>query len=120
MSKEWKYPNDKQSSFVSLIPDEFKGHCLLESARQADLARLKKYLTPDIASFKHPYTGDTALVCSGMLPRRLPVATRFFYLGGTRTLTDTLSLIKDPYRIPITYYKHTLLVGQTRKVYLKR
>ena len=41
---------------------EFKGHCLLEGARQADLARVKKYLTPEIVNFKHPYTGDTALV----------------------------------------------------------
>lgn len=42
--------------------DEFKGHCLLEAARQADPAKVKKYLAPDVVNFKHPYTGDTPLV----------------------------------------------------------
>lgn len=43
-----------------LFPDEFKGHSLLEGARQTDLGRVKKYL--EVVQFKHPYTGDTALV----------------------------------------------------------
>ena len=43
-----------------MFSDEFKGHSLLEGARQTDLGRVKKYL--DVVSFKHPYTGDTALV----------------------------------------------------------
>jgi hypothetical protein len=43
-----------------VISDEFKGHSLLEGARQTDLGRTKKYL--EVVSFKHPYTGDTALV----------------------------------------------------------
>uniref|UniRef100_A0A7R9CVM7 Poly [ADP-ribose] polymerase n=1 Tax=Timema cristinae TaxID=61476 RepID=A0A7R9CVM7_TIMCR len=41
---------------------EFKGHCLLEASRQADPTKVKKYLTPDVVNFKHPYTGDTPLV----------------------------------------------------------
>lgn len=41
--------------------DEFKGHSILEGCRQADLARVKKYL--EVVNFKHPYTGETALVC---------------------------------------------------------
>lgn len=45
-----------------LFSDEFKGHCLLEAARQADPARVKKYLTAELVNFKHPYTGDTPLV----------------------------------------------------------
>lgn len=44
-----------------LFTDEFKGHSLLEGCRQADLARVKKYL--EVVNFKHPYTGETALVC---------------------------------------------------------
>ena len=40
--------------------DEFKGHSILEGCRQADLARVKKYL--EVVNFKHPYTGETALV----------------------------------------------------------
>lgn len=45
---------------IILFADEFKGHSLLEGCRQADLARAKKYL--EVVNFKHPYTGDTALV----------------------------------------------------------
>lgn len=41
--------------------DEYKGHLLLEAARQSDTAKLKKYLTLEIINFKHPYSGDTAL-----------------------------------------------------------
>ncbi len=44
------------------ISDEFKGHSLLEGARQADVARVKKYLSMEVVNFKHPYTGDAALV----------------------------------------------------------
>ena len=46
--------------YHDLILDEFKGHSLLEGARQTDLGRTKKYL--EVVLFKHPYTGDTALV----------------------------------------------------------
>lgn len=48
--------------WVCAFADEFKGHCLLEAARQADPAKVKKYLVPDVVNFKHPYTGDTPLV----------------------------------------------------------
>lgn len=47
-----------------LLSYEFKGHSLLEAARQADPARLKKFLSADVVGFKHPYTGDTALHCA--------------------------------------------------------
>jgi len=53
---------------VIFFADEFKGHCLLESCRQADVARLKKYLSSDSVTFKHPYTGDTALHCAAASP----------------------------------------------------
>ena len=46
----------------NILTDEYKGHALLEGARQADLSRVKKYLSVDINNFKHPYTGDSALV----------------------------------------------------------
>ncbi|KAL5234784.1 hypothetical protein ACI65C_002194 [Semiaphis heraclei] len=39
---------------------EFKGYCLLESCRVADVSKVKKLLTSDIAKFKHHITGDTA------------------------------------------------------------
>ena len=42
------------------LQQEFKGHSLLEGCRQADVARVKKYL--EVVNFKHPYSGDTALV----------------------------------------------------------
>ncbi|KAL5021726.1 hypothetical protein ScPMuIL_000881 [Solemya velum] len=47
-------------------PVEYKGHSLLEGARQADLARVKKYI--ETVNFKHPYTGDSALHCAASSP----------------------------------------------------
>lgn len=57
------------------ISDEYKGHLLLEAARQADTAKIKKYLTPEIINFKHPYTGDTALhaAVNSLYPKRKQV-----------------------------------------------
>jgi tankyrase len=51
---------------MNAFADEFKGHCLLEATRQADPAKVKKYLAPDVVNFKHPYTGDTPLVSTGI------------------------------------------------------
>lgn len=42
--------------------DEFKGHSLLQAAREADMAKVKKTLALEIISFKHPQTNETALV----------------------------------------------------------
>ncbi|XP_025094753.1 tankyrase-1-like isoform X2 [Pomacea canaliculata] len=50
------------------IQFEYKGHSLLEGARQADLARVKKYLSVDVVNFKHPYNGDSALHCAAASP----------------------------------------------------
>ncbi|KAK6638711.1 hypothetical protein RUM43_006978 [Polyplax serrata] len=47
---------------------EFKGHCLLEACRQTDPTRVKKYLSAELVSFKHPYTGDTPLHCVAASP----------------------------------------------------
>ena len=51
-----------------LLSYEFKGHSLLEAARQADPARLKKFLSVDMIGFKHPYSGDTPLHCAVASP----------------------------------------------------
>lgn len=45
-----------------LLLDEFKGHSLLQAAREADVAKVKKTLALEIISFKHPQTNDAALV----------------------------------------------------------
>lgn len=42
--------------------DEFKGHSLLQAAREADMAKAKKTLALEIINFKHPHTHETALV----------------------------------------------------------
>lgn len=42
--------------------DEFKGHSLLQAAREADVAKVKKTLALEIIGFKHPQTNETALV----------------------------------------------------------
>ncbi|XP_015120588.1 poly [ADP-ribose] polymerase tankyrase [Diachasma alloeum] len=47
---------------------EYKGHCLLDACRQADLVKLKKYSSADVINFKHPYTGDTPLHCAVASP----------------------------------------------------
>ena len=47
-----------------LFSDEYKGHSLLEGARQADSSKVKKFLNSEMISFKHPFTGDAALVSS--------------------------------------------------------
>ena len=48
--------------FCFFFLDEFKGHALLESARQADVSRMRKFLSSETINFKHPFTGDTAVV----------------------------------------------------------
>lgn len=42
--------------------DEFKGHSLLQAAREADVTRIKKHLSLEMVNFKHPQTHETALV----------------------------------------------------------
>lgn len=49
--------------------DEFKGHSLLQAAREADMAKVKKTLALEIINFKHPQTHETALVSS---PKNAP------------------------------------------------
>ncbi|KAJ8952905.1 hypothetical protein NQ318_006522 [Aromia moschata] len=63
---------------------EYKGHLLLEAVRQADTAKLKKYLTPEIINFKHPYSGDTALhaAVNSLYPKRKQVLETLIRKGG--------------------------------------
>jgi len=42
---------------------EYKGHRLLDSAKQADVGHIKKQVSSELVNFKHPFTGDAALVC---------------------------------------------------------
>lgn len=51
------------STIISLT-DEFKGHSLLQAAREADLAKVKKTLALEIINFKQPQSHETALVRS--------------------------------------------------------
>lgn len=57
---------------------------LLEAARQADTAKIKKYLTPEIINFKHPYTGDTALhaAVNSLYPKRKQVIETLIRKGA--------------------------------------
>lgn len=50
--------------FFFFRPDEFKGHTLLQAAREADMAKVKK-TAQEIISFKHPHSHDSALVSAG-------------------------------------------------------
>ncbi|XP_048360861.1 poly [ADP-ribose] polymerase tankyrase-2 isoform X2 [Sphaerodactylus townsendi] len=47
---------------------EFKGHSLLQAARESDVARVKKHLSLEIINFKHPQTHETALHCAAVSP----------------------------------------------------
>uniref|UniRef100_A0A672JAZ5 Poly [ADP-ribose] polymerase n=1 Tax=Salarias fasciatus TaxID=181472 RepID=A0A672JAZ5_SALFA len=47
---------------------EFKGHSLLQAAREADMAKVKKTLALEVISFKHPQTNETALHCAVASP----------------------------------------------------
>lgn len=61
------------------LQQEFKGHSLLEGCRQADVARVKKYL--EVVNFKHPYSGDTALVgvTIAQFNRKLHIERWYFF-----------------------------------------
>ncbi|RVE65638.1 hypothetical protein OJAV_G00118370 [Oryzias javanicus] len=47
---------------------EFKGHSLLQAAREADMTKAKKTLALEIINFKHPHTHETALHCAVASP----------------------------------------------------
>ncbi|XP_027889222.1 poly [ADP-ribose] polymerase tankyrase-1 isoform X1 [Xiphophorus couchianus] len=47
---------------------EFKGHSLLQAAREADMAKVKKTLALEIIGFKHPQSNETALHCAVASP----------------------------------------------------
>uniref|UniRef100_A0A8C1GGF7 Poly [ADP-ribose] polymerase n=1 Tax=Cyprinus carpio TaxID=7962 RepID=A0A8C1GGF7_CYPCA len=47
---------------------EFRGHALLQAAREADMARFKKHLSLETINFKHPLTQETALHCVSTSP----------------------------------------------------
>lgn len=52
-------------SVVCIMSVEYKGHRLLDTAKQADVGHVKKQVSSDLVNFKHPFTGETALVwCS--------------------------------------------------------
>ncbi|TRY99402.1 hypothetical protein DNTS_002014 [Danionella cerebrum] len=47
---------------------EFKGHSLLQAAREADMTKVKKSLALEIINFKHPQSNETALHCAVASP----------------------------------------------------
>uniref|UniRef100_UPI00398EBF96 poly [ADP-ribose] polymerase tankyrase-2 isoform X2 n=1 Tax=Pristiophorus japonicus TaxID=55135 RepID=UPI00398EBF96 len=47
---------------------EFKGHSLLQAAKEADVACVKKHLSLENVNFKHPQTHETALHCAAASP----------------------------------------------------
>ncbi|XP_048406773.1 poly [ADP-ribose] polymerase tankyrase-2-like isoform X3 [Stegostoma tigrinum] len=47
---------------------EFKGHSLLQAAKEADVTCVKKHLSLDNVNFKHPRTHETALHCAAASP----------------------------------------------------
>lgn len=54
--------------YFFVFKDEFKGHSLLQAARESDVARIKKHLSLETVNFKHPQTHETALHCAAASP----------------------------------------------------
>ncbi|KAK7571104.1 hypothetical protein V9T40_014708 [Parthenolecanium corni] len=54
---------------------EYKGHSLLDACRIADPSRVKKYISPEVVNFVHPYTGNTPVhvVAASPYPKRKQV-----------------------------------------------
>ncbi|XP_065142847.1 poly [ADP-ribose] polymerase tankyrase-1 isoform X4 [Paramisgurnus dabryanus] len=63
---------------------EFKGHSLLQAAREADMTKVKKTLALEIINFKHPQTHETALHCvvASPHPKRKQVAELLLRKGA--------------------------------------
>ncbi|XP_072229854.1 poly [ADP-ribose] polymerase tankyrase-2-like [Leuresthes tenuis] len=47
---------------------EFRGHSLLQAARDADVVQVKKHLSQETIGFRHPQTQETALHCASASP----------------------------------------------------
>ena len=73
---------------------EYRGHCLLEACRQADLSKVKKFLSSssnssayvaELLAFKHPYSGDNAVHCAVVspFPKRKAIGEFFFVKNHT-------------------------------------
>ncbi|XP_005398419.1 PREDICTED: tankyrase-1 [Chinchilla lanigera] len=63
---------------------EFKGHSLLQAAREADLAKVKKALALEIINFKQPQSHETALHCAvaSLHPKRKQVTELLLRKGA--------------------------------------
>uniref|UniRef100_A0A8B9QVB8 Poly [ADP-ribose] polymerase n=1 Tax=Anas platyrhynchos TaxID=8839 RepID=A0A8B9QVB8_ANAPL len=65
---------------------EFKGHSLLQAAREADLAKVKKTLALEIINFKQPQSHETALHCAvaAVHPKRKQVTELLLRKGANQ------------------------------------
>uniref|UniRef100_A0A8C1RHV4 Poly [ADP-ribose] polymerase n=1 Tax=Cyprinus carpio TaxID=7962 RepID=A0A8C1RHV4_CYPCA len=63
---------------------EFRGHALLQAAREADMARFKKHLSLETINFKHPLTQETALHCvsTSAYPKRKQICELLLRKGA--------------------------------------
>ncbi|XP_070802584.1 poly [ADP-ribose] polymerase tankyrase-2 isoform X2 [Pituophis catenifer annectens] len=63
---------------------EFKGHSLLQAARESDVNRVKKHLSLEIINFKHPQTHETPLHCAAasLYPKRKQVCELLLRKGA--------------------------------------
>ncbi|KAG8454387.1 hypothetical protein GDO86_000853 [Hymenochirus boettgeri] len=63
---------------------EFKGHSLLQAAREADLAKVKKSLALEIINFKQPQSHETALHCAvaSLHPKRKQITELLLRKGA--------------------------------------
>uniref|UniRef100_A0A6I8R1T7 Poly [ADP-ribose] polymerase n=1 Tax=Xenopus tropicalis TaxID=8364 RepID=A0A6I8R1T7_XENTR len=64
---------------------EFKGHSLLQAAREADMAKVKKTLALEIINFKQPQSHETALHCAvaSLHPKRKQITELLLRKGAS-------------------------------------
>lgn len=76
--------NEVLNHFDFSFADEYKGHCVLEACRQADIPRLKKHLTAETVNFVHPYTADGPLHLAVMCayPKRKQLVEQLIRKGA--------------------------------------
>ncbi|XP_070782929.1 poly [ADP-ribose] polymerase tankyrase-2-like [Enoplosus armatus] len=90
------------SQLKERLAHEFRGHSLLQAAREADVLRVKKHLSLETITFKHPLTQETALHCASasLNPKRKQVCELLLRRGANvneqaKDLTAPLHLASE-------------------------
>jgi len=89
---------------------EYRGHCLFEACRQADLSKAKKLVSSssnssqavaELLAFKHPYSGDNAVHCTvaSPFPKRKAIIEMLYRKGAN--LNDKNKELLTPLHVAV-------------------